>query len=235
MKICQVSQDCHRCMKECKSSSFLLFLTFCEVPCVSLITFPLLAALYPLSSLSSSPTSVVWSFLHPYCCYGVALPPTRLKALRSAASIDPGPTRLPPTSYRSQTPDRDPPLSSKARWKNWITPPEPILRRELRGRRGCMFTSVHLHRFGVASLIFILLKKQLSHIKGKKKKSKKRHKFVLMQSEPLASFLKHLFFLSLLLGLQATNKDGSYLWEMPKSVILYLLSGSGFLSFFIWA
>lgn len=170
MKICcasyfqyQVSQDCHRCMKECKSPSFLLFLTFCEVPCVSLITFPLLAALYPLSSLSSSPPSVVWSFLHLYCCYGIALPPKRLKALRSAASIDLGPTHVPPTSYRSQTPDRDPPFSSKVRWNNWITPPEPILRRELRGRRGCMFMSVHLHRFGVASQFHTAKKPPFTH------------------------------------------------------------------------
>lgn len=65
-----------------------------------------------------------------------------LKALPSGSGIDPGPTRLPLTIYRSQTPDRDAPDSSKEKWKNRITPPERILGREIRARRECMFTSV---------------------------------------------------------------------------------------------
>lgn len=106
------------------------------VPCVCLIAFSFF--LFFLLSLSFSLHQL---FDHP-CIHIAVMMFLSLKALRSGSGIDPGPTRLPLTIYRSQTPDRDTPDSSKEKWKNRITPPERILGREIRARRESMFTSV---------------------------------------------------------------------------------------------
>lgn len=140
--------------------------------------------------LSTLSLSLHQLFDHP-CIHIAIMMFLSLKALPSGSGIDPGPTRLPLTIYRSQTPDRDAPDSSKEKWKNRITPPERILGREIRARRECMFTSVkQLLEWSHFSFHVPLkhLRRRVARA-TKSKQGKKLSEFISTRSPPRASAL----------------------------------------------
>lgn len=161
------------------------------------------------------------------------------KALRSGSGIDPGPTRLPLTIYRSHTPDRHAPDSSKEKWKKRITPPERILRREIRARRECMFTSVkqllEWSHFSIHAPLKLFTDVER---RGWQKVNKVKVVGIHMHVKSAASehhetLLEFWLACWIERGKYVFNEDGFNTREMPKSVILHLCAVSFSFSFYL--